>query len=237
MQPYVSISTLLCIVGTLLAYAAVRALYLRYKHPLLNIVALGAAAVIIVLVVFDIPYAVYEPASKIMTAFIGPATVALALPLYRYRKVLLRYALAIMGSVSAGAFVAMFSTGFLAKVGGLPQEVVISIIPKSSSIPFAIEIAGMYGGIPSLAAAFVVATGTLGSLIGAWTLNLAHVADPFARGLALGTVSHAQGTAVALQEGEEQGAMAGLALILAGILTAAMAPVAVWLLLRLPVLG
>ena len=237
MQSYVSISTILCILGTLLAYMAVRTLYLRYKHPLLNIVALGAAAVIIVLVVFDISYDVYVPASKIMTAFIGPATVALALPLYRYRHVLLRYALAITGSVCAGAFVAMFSTGLIARVGGLPQEVVISIMPKSVSIPFAIEIAGMYGGIPSLAAAFVVATGTLGSLIGGWTLNLARVADPFARGLALGTVSHAQGTAAALQEGDEQGAMAGLALILAGIITAALAPVVVWLVLRLPVLG
>ncbi|MDD4702239.1 MAG: LrgB family protein [Desulfovibrio sp.] len=237
MQSYVSVSTVLCILGTLLAYMAVRTLYLRYKHPLLNIVALGAAAIIIVLVTFDIPYATYEPASKIMTAFIGPATVALALPLYRYRQILLRYALAITGSVCAGAFVAMFSAGLIARVGGLPQAVVISIMPKSVSIPFAIEIAGMYGGIPSLAAAFVVATGTLGSLIGGWTLNLARVADPFARGLALGTVSHAQGTAAALQEGEEQGAMAGLALILAGIITAALAPVAVWLVLRLPVLG
>ena len=76
----------------------------------LNIVALGAAAVIIVLVFFDIPYAVYEPSAKIMTAFIGPATVALALPLYRYRHVLLRYALAIMGSVCAGTFVAVSYT-------------------------------------------------------------------------------------------------------------------------------
>ena len=237
MQSYASISTVLCILGTLLAYMAVRTLYLRYKHPLLNIVALGAAAVITVLVVFDIPCAVYEPSAKIMTAFIGPATVALALPLYRYRHVLLRYALAIMGSVCAGTFVAMFSAGLLAKVGGLPQEVVISILPKSSSIPFAIEVAGMYGGIPSLTAAFVVATGTLGSLIGGWTLNLARVADPFARGLALGTVSHAQGTAAALQEGEEAGAMGGLALILAGIFTAALAPVAVSLLMRVPALG
>lgn len=237
MQSYVSISTVLCILGTLLAYMAVRALYMRYRHPLINIVALGAAIIITVLVVCDLPYAVYEPAAKIMTVFIGPATVALALPLYRYRQVLLRYVLAITGSVCAGAFVAMFSAGLIARLGGLPQEVVISIMPKSVSIPFAIEVAGLYGGIPSLAAAFVVATGTLGSLIGGWTLNLVGVADPFARGLSLGTVSHAQGTAAALQEGEEQGAMAGLALILAGIITAAIAPVVVWLVLRFPAIA
>ena len=77
MQSYVSISTVLCILGTLLAYMAVRALYMRYRHPLINIVALGAAIIITVLVVCDLPYAVYEPAAKIMTVFIGPATVAL----------------------------------------------------------------------------------------------------------------------------------------------------------------
>ena len=76
----------------------------------------------------------------------------------------------------------------------------------------------------------MVATGTLGSLLGAWTLTLARVRDPMARGLSLGTVSHAQGTASALLEGEQQGAMAGLAMILAGILSAAMSPLVVWLL-------
>ena len=209
MQHYISISTVLCILGTLLAYMAVRTLSLRYKHPLINIVALGAAIIITVLLVCDFSYAVYEPAAKIMTVFIGPATVALALPLYRYRLVLLRYVLAITGSVCAGAFVAMFSAGLITRLGGLPQEVVISIIPKSVSIPFAIEIAGLYGGIPSLAAAFVVATGTLGSLIGGWTLNLAGVADPFARGLSLGTVSHRRARQQLCRKGKSRGPWAG----------------------------
>ena len=79
----------------------------------------------------------------------------------------------------------------------------------------------------------MVATGTLGSLLGPWALNLVRIRDPFARGLTLGTISHAQGTAVALQEGEEQGAMAGLAMILAGILTATLAPAAIWLVLQI----
>lgn len=229
-----AISTFLCVVGTLLAYGLVRRLYLRYKHPLINIVAGSAAIVIAALLVCDIPYATYEPARNIMTLLIGPATVSLALPLYRYRHLLLRHAPAILGSVCAGAFAAMLSAGLLARFGGLPQDVVISILPKGVSIPFAVEVASMYGGIPSLTAAFVVATGTLGSLLGPWALSTLRVNDPFARGLTLGTISHAQGTAAALQEGEEQGAMAGLAMILAGIFTAALAPVAVWLITALP---
>lgn len=230
------ISTFFCVAGTVLAYALIRSLYLRYKHPLINVVAGSAAIVIAVLLICGIPYETYEPARQVMTLLIGPATVSLALPLYRYRHLLLRNALPILASVGTGAFAAMLSAGILARWGGLPEDVVISILPKGVSIPFAVEVASMYGGIPSLTAAFVVATGTLGSLFGLWGLDVLRIRDPFARGLTMGTISHAQGTAVALQEGEEQGAMGGLAMILAGILTAALAPAAVYIVMRLPLL-
>ena len=226
--------TALWIAATVLAYYLVRRLYLRYTHPLLNIVALSAAIIIAALMLLDLPYAAYEPAKDIMTVLLGPATVGLALPLYRYRALLRRFSLAIVGSVAAGAFIAMFSAAAIARLGELPRDVVMSILPKGVSIPFAVEVAAMHGGIPPLAAAFVVATGTLGSLLGAWTLSAFRIGNPMSRGLALGTVSHAQGTAAALQEGEQQGAMAGLAMILAGIFTAGLSPVAVWLLGLLP---
>jgi predicted murein hydrolase (TIGR00659 family) len=222
--------TLFAIGLTLAAYIGVRRLYLRYRHPLLNVVALGAGIIIATLVALRIPYSDYVPAKNIMTALLGPATVGLAVPLYRYRSLLLRSAPAILGSVALGALAAMLTAGTIAKLGGLPQDVVVSILPKGVSIPFAVEIAQIYKGIPALTAAFVVATGTLGSLLGGWLLSLARVRDPMARGLALGTVSHGQGTATALMEGEQQGAMAGLAMILAGIFTAGFAPLAVWLL-------
>jgi len=220
-----------CLIAvTLAAYLGIRRLYLRYNHPLLNVVALSAALVIGVLVACDIPYTAYAPAKDTMTIFLGPATVALAVPLYRYRHLLRRQAIAIIASVAAGSLLAMFAAGFVAKRGGLPRDVVVSILPKGVSIPFAVEIAHLYHGIPALSAAFVVATGTLGSLFGGWLLTRLGIGHPMARGLALGTVSHAQGTATALMEGEQQGAMAGLAMILAGIVTAGFAPLAVWLL-------
>lgn len=223
-------TTLFCIVLTLAAYLGTRTLYLRYRHPLLNVVALTAAVVIAVLMALGIPYSGYAPAKDIMTALLGPATVGLAVPLYRHRELLRRHGAVIVGCVALGAFLAMLSAALIAKLGGLPHEVVMSILPKGVSIPFAVEIAQIYGGIPPLSAAFVVATGTLGSLVGCWLLTLARIRHPVARGLALGTVSHGQGTATALMEGELPGAMAGLAMILAGILTAALAPLAVWLL-------
>lgn len=229
------ILTPLLIFFTLASYLGFRHLYAKYNHPLLNVVVLSAAAVIALLLVCDIPYESYLPAQKIMTFLLGPATVGLAVPLYRYRKLLMRAAPAIIGSVAVGAFIAMFSASVIAAFGGLPRNVVISIMPKGVSIPFAIEVARMYDGDPALASAFVVATGTLGSLLGIWTMNLFRITAPMSRGLALGTVSHAQGTAAALQEGEMPGAMGGLAMILAGILTAAFAPLTVWILERLGV--
>lgn len=214
-------------VGT---YLACRRLYLRLRHPLLNVVAVSAAVIIIVLVASDLPYAAYAPARDIMTALLGPATVGLAVPLYRHRRLLRSHGPAIMASVGAGSLLAMVSAGWLASLGGLPREVVVSILPKGVSIPFAVEIARLYQGIPALSAAFVVATGTLGSLCGGWLLSRVGIDHPVARGLALGTVSHAQGTATALMEGEQQGAMAGLAMILAGLFTAGFAPLVVRLL-------
>ena len=230
------ITTLAYIILTLAAYIAIRRLYLKYTHPLLNVVVLSAALVIAVLAAGGIPYESYVPAKDIMTILLGPATVGLALPLYRYRHLLRQYAAAIVSSVAVGSLLAMFLAGFIAKLGGLPEDVVMSILPKGVSIPFAIEVAKMYDGIPALAAAFVVATGTLGSLVGTWALTFFGIQNPMARGLALGTVSHAQGTAAAMMEGEQQGAMGGLALILAGILTAAFSPLVVWVLRFIPAL-
>ncbi|OLN28635.1 LrgA-associated membrane protein LrgB [Desulfovibrio sp. DV] len=218
------------IVLTVATYLACRRLYLTVNHPLLNVVALSAGIVIAVLVACDLPYTVYAPARDVMTALLGPATVGLAVPLYRHRRLLRSHGLAIVASVGLGAFLAMLSAGLIASLGGLPREVVVSILPKGVSIPFAVEISRIYEGIPALSAAFVVATGTLGSLFGGWLLSRVGIGHPVARGLALGTVSHAQGTATALMEGEQQGAMAGLAMILAGIFTAGFAPLVVRLL-------
>ena len=114
-------------------------------------------------------------------------------------------------------------------------------LPENAGMLFVFETPKTYcfwmkNTLLPLTAAFVVATGTLGSLFGLWGLDVLRIRDPFARGLTMGTISHAQGTAVALQEGEEQGAMGGLAMILAGILTAALAPAAVYIVMRLPLL-
>jgi putative effector of murein hydrolase len=118
----------------------------------------------------------------------------------------------------------MILSGLICKYAGLPWDVVVSMVPKGASIPFAIEVARVYDGIPALSAAFVAATGTGMGPLGLVLLTRARISDPMARGLALGTVAHAQGTALSLMESQQQGAMSGLAMILAGIFTAGLAP-------------
>jgi predicted murein hydrolase (TIGR00659 family) len=217
---------------TLAAYLVSKALYLRFRHPLLNIVLLGAGIVIATLLVLRLPYQAYLPGREIMTALLGPATVGLAVPLYRQRNLLRRHSPAILAGVGLGSLASMLIAGLVGLLAGLPKEMVLSLLPKSVTIPFAVEIARIHGGSPGLASAFVVATGTLGSVFGGTLLTWAGIRDPVARGLAMGTGAHGQGTAMAFMEGEQQGSMAGLALTLAGVTTAAIAPLMVRLLIR-----
>lgn len=217
---------------TLAAYWGSKALYLRYRHPLVNIVLLGAGLVIGTLLVLGLPYEAYVPGRKLMTSLLGPATVGLAVPLYRQRDLLRRHAPAILAGVVLGSLTSMLLAGLIALLAGLPHEIVRSILPKSVTIPFAVEIARIHGGSPGLASAFVVATGTLGSVFGGTLLTWAGIRHPVARGLAMGTGAHGQGTAMAFMEGEQQGSMAGLAMTMAGVTTATLAPLLVRLLLR-----
>lgn len=227
-QPMILFTILL----TLGAYLVAKALYLRHRHPLLNIVLLGAGMVIATLLVLKIPYQSYLPGRQLMTSLLGPATVGLAVPLYRHRSLLRRYAPAIMAGVGFGSLISMLVAGLIALLAGLPKEIMLSLLPKSVTIPFAVEIARIHGGSPGLASAFVVATGTLGSVFGGTLLTWAGIKNPVARGLAMGTGAHGQGTAMAFLEGEREGSMAGLAMTLAGLTTASIAPLMVRWLLR-----
>ena len=219
------ITTGIFILLTVAAYLGSRYLYFRYNNPLVNIVLISSAVLIAILSLGKFSYAAYTPAKDIMTILLGPATVSLAVPLYRNRQLLRQYGAAIILGVGMGTVVSMVTVLCITGAGGLSREIIVSIIPKSSTIPFAVDVAQMAGGNPALAVAFVVATGTFGSVAGLALLSWFKIHDPVARGLAMGTVSHGQGTAMALLEGEQQGSMAGVAMALAGIFTSVLAPV------------
>lgn len=212
------------------AYLAARGLYLKLRHPAVNVVLLGAMLVAGVLTAAGIPYGAYAPGRALLLRLLGPATVGLAVPLYRHRDLVRRHAGPVGIGIALGALVAVASAGWLGALLGLPREVVLSLLPRSISIPFALEVVRLHGGNQALASAFVVATGTLGSVAGASLLTWGGVRDPLARGLALGSAAHGQGTALAFQEGPEVGTLAGLAMTLSGITTTVLAPLVVrWL--------
>lgn len=228
MQPLV---TVLSIALTLACYIFFRRLYLKYRSPLVNVVVMGMGVIITVLLLCGLSFEDYKPAANIMTYLLGPATVALSVPLYRNRQLIGQYKWAILAGVGLGSIASMSIAVFIAELGGMPREVLVSLAPKSATIPFAAGAARALGGDPALASAFVAATGTFGSLLGLQLLTWFKIKAPLARGLALGTISHGQGTAMALTEGELAGAMAGMAMGLAGVFTSIVAPLLVPLLI------
>lgn len=209
---------------TIMAYFASRKIFLKTQNPLLNPVLLSTTTIILILHSTGLTFEQYKPGKDIMTFLLGPATVALALPLYLNRHILLKSLLPILIGITSGAVATLTTAVLLAKFSGLDSIIVASIAPKSITAPIAIEIALLTGGNPAIAVAFVVFTGTLGSVIGATVLSRCNITDPVARGLAMGVTAHGQGTATILQEGQIQGAMAGVAMALAAIFTSFIAP-------------
>ena len=212
------------VVLTVAAYLVTRRIFLAYKYPLLNPVFLSTLLIIAALKAGGFTLAQYQPAREAMTFLLGPATVALALPLYNNKAVLRNHALPVLAGVCAGSLATIAAALLAGRTLGLAHGVLLSLGPKSVTVPIAVEISRIAGGEPTLTAAFVVATGMIGSILGPVTLSLFQVKNQIARGLALGTVSHGQGTAVALLEGETAGAMGGVAMAIAAIFTALIAP-------------
>ena len=216
---------------TLAAYATSRRVFVRYGWAFLSPVFVSTLLVIATLDLTGLSFEAYRPGRGIMTTLLGPAVVALALPLYRQRRIWLPRWPVLVISVGVGSTTGLVSVVALARAVGFATQVVLSLAPKSVTAPVAVEIARLLGGDPTLTAPFVIGTGMLGAMFGPWFLSRAHVADPVARGLAVGTAAHGIGAAAMLHEGELSGALAGAALVLSAVFTAVVAPALVpWLL-------
>lgn len=219
--------TLFSIVVTVGAYLLSKVASKRYPSPFTTPVFFSTTLIIIVLLLLDINFDEYTIAKEIMTFLLGPATVALAVPLYKYREMIKKHSVPALLGIVIGTVSTITSAVILAKVLNLSNEIIASISAKSVTVPVALEVSSIIGGDPALTAAFVVATGILGTILGPWLMNVTKVTHPLSRGLALGTISHGQGTAQAATEGELQGAIAGVAMGLSAIFTAVIVPMIV----------
>jgi putative effector of murein hydrolase len=225
--------TIASVALTMLAYQASRGVHARFPSSLTNPVFLAVAGIMSLLAVSGVDYVPYRLGAQPLVALLGPATAALAVPLYRHRAIVVACFLPAITGLVCGAVATMFAAVALAVALGLAPILVRSIAIKSVTAPSAAELAAFVGGDPALTVAMVVGTGILGAMFGPWMLDRAGVRDPIARGLAFGTVATGIGTAQAAMEGEIQGAVAGVAMGAAAVVVSVVAPLLVPRLLQL----
>ncbi|MBV8601066.1 MAG: LrgB family protein, partial [Candidatus Eremiobacteraeota bacterium] len=201
-------------------------------HPLTTPVLFSTAIIVAVLLIAHVSLQTYAPAKDTIAFFLGPATVALALPLYRNRVAFTRELIPALGGLVAGGLLTMIVALVSARLFGLDHALQATFAVKSITAAVAVDVARIVHGDPSLAAGFVVCTGMIGAAIGPFILDKAGVRTPIARGISLGTISHGQGTAQAASESELSGAVAGVAMGLGAVLTSLAAPLVVPLIAR-----
>jgi len=222
---YLAASPLLWLTLTLLCYLIALRLYrLAGETPLLNPVAIAVALLIGLLVLTGTPYQTYFDGAQFVHFLLGPATVSLAIPLYRQRERLRAMALPIAAALVAGVLTAALSAIALGALLGADRETLISLAPKSVTAPVAMAISQKLGGLPSLTAVLVVSTGILGAVLGTGLLRLLRIRDDAVKGFALGVTSHGIGTARAFQVSPVMGAFSGLAMALSAFVTALLLP-------------
>jgi predicted murein hydrolase (TIGR00659 family) len=213
---------------TVLAYTAALGLSRRLKwlHPLF----VTSAGLIALLLLADIPYEAYKIGGDHLAFFLGPATVALGVPLYRQAALIRRRLAAMFAGITVGCVSAMASAAGLVWLMGGTRELLISMMPKAATTPISVEIARQLGGQPELTAVLTVATGLIGSMIGPELLRLAGIREDVPMGAAVGTAAHGIGTARLVRESELAGGVSGFSMGAAGIVTALLAiPLDLWL--------
>jgi predicted murein hydrolase (TIGR00659 family) len=204
-------------------------IYDRTQWTVLQPILTSSTIIILFLLYAKIPYDVYYKQNMVLNYILPLTAVVLAVPLYRNLDVLKKHALPIMAGITAGTITTMAAVVIIGKLIGTDDSILISMIPKSATNPIAIEVSGIIGGIPSLTVSLVVITGIFGGVFGPEILKLMRIKNEVAKGIALGSMSHAIGTARAFKEGELEGSMSSLAMAIAGTLTAILSPIFVLL--------
>jgi predicted murein hydrolase (TIGR00659 family) len=211
--------------ATILLYFGAKRLHRRWPRWWLMPLAVTPALLMIAALTLDVSYRDYIRGTHWLVALLGPATVAFAVPIYEQRALIRRrWPLLLVGMI-AGSLTALISSWALAYVLGIDGALRLSLLPRSISTPFAMEVSGEIGGIPDLTAVFVVLTGLIGAAVGDVVLARLPLRSRIAKGASFGIGAHGAGTARAHQIGREEGAIAGLVMVLVGLMNVALAPV------------
>ena len=197
----------------------------RWKSPLTNPLLLAAACVIAVLVLCRVDYTVFRDSAGPLSYLLTPATVSLAIPLYRQLEQLRRHARAIVLGVLSGVLTSGLSILAMSALFGLSHAHYVTLLPKSVTTAIGMSLSSELGGAAAITVTAIVVTGILGNCMAVFLCRLFRITEPVARGIAIGTASHALGTSKAIELGEVEGAMSGLSIAVSGILTVAAAAV------------
>jgi predicted murein hydrolase (TIGR00659 family) len=225
---YLSTSPLLGLTLTLLAYQLAYAVYVKLgSHPLANPVAIAVALIVAILTFTGTPYAVYFEGAQFVHFLLGPATVALAVPLYAQWPRLKKLFGASMLALVTGSVVSVVSVWLIAEAFGASDQVLRSLAPKSVTSPIGMGISEKIGGLPSLTAVLIMLTGIIGAVIGPALLKATGTQDDAMRGFAIGMSAHGIGTARAFRISETAGAFSALAMGLNGVVTSIVVPLLV----------
>lgn len=219
MQTFLTNSVFFGAVISLAAYEGGLLLKRKFKLAVLNPLLIGTVCVMAVLSLLKIEYTNYNESAKYISYLLTPATVCLAVPLYRQLTLLKKNVRAVAGGITAGVLTSLISVFLLAKLFGLTHEQYVTLLPKSITTAIGLGISEELGGVTTITVAVIIVTGILGNVMAEFIYKLFRIEEPVARGLALGTASHAIGTAKAMEMGETEGAMSSLAIAVAGLVT------------------
>ena len=218
-------STFFCLAISLIGYEIGIILRQKTKLALCNPLLISIVFIIIILKVTNIKYEVYEDGSQLLSYLLTPSTVCLAIPLYEEFELLKQNYRAVMLGLLAGTVTSLTTVFVLSKLCGLSHEEYVTLLPKSITTAIGMGVSEELGGYVTITVAVIIITGVLGNMFGELVCKLFRITEPISKGLAFGASSHAIGTAKAIEIGEVEGAMSGLAIAVSGILTVALSSV------------
>lgn len=207
---------------SLVSYMAGVALKKKFKIGWFNPLLISIVISILVLVVGRIDYEVYEESAKYLSYLLTPATVCLAIPLYEQWELLKKNYKAVVCGLLAGAMTSMTTVFLLSKIFGLSHKEYVTLLPKSITTAIGMGVSEELGGYVTITVAVIIITGVLGNMFGELVCKIFKIAEPISKGLAFGASAHAIGTTKAMELGEVEGAMSGLAIAVSGIFTVAL---------------
>ena len=210
---------------SILAYEVGVLLKKKFKFALLNPLLISIVIIILILVGFHIDYDTYNDGAQLLSYLLTPATVCLAIPLYEQMELLKKNWKAIMGGIISGVLTSAVCILVLCLIFHLEHDMFVTLLPKSITTAIGMGVSEELNGIVTITVAVIIITGVVGNVLADFVYKLFHVIHPVAKGVGLGTSAHAIGTAKALEMGEIEGAMGGLSIAVAGILTVIVAPI------------